>query len=362
MMKNNYFSFIDPYINNIKILFEGTNIIGNIFEYNLLMKNVRRKPMIFGMLFSIPRDEKEADKQIPKNMESIMRFNPNIIGLVSPSDPPGSNIRTRMWDRFSSIIKKENLIHLVMQHFPYTSIGNIGKIHNTQITMDNIEERLRIIKQKGINNVLALKGWEQNDNYLKENQVSANQPEYLFKSVPDWISYLKYHFSYISGTTYIEGHPFRRRKINSEKNKGKEFHAIKKEYNLSGKKCYIGILKENLIAAIKYDIQKIKSGAQKIFCAHIFNANLFIEYKKKFESFSNNTIYELIPEISVGASKRSFYNDTLLSSTYCTDDFQDTIFKYGENIFDINLHVNIIGKGKELEIISQRKNYYKAII
>jgi len=228
--------------------------------------------------------------------------------------------------------------------------------------MDNIVDRLIMIKEKGINNVLALKGWEQNDNYLKENQVSSNQPEYLFNSVPDWISYLKQHFTYISGTTYIEGHPFRRRKINSEKNKGKEFHAIKKEYNLSGKKCYMGILKENLIAAIKYDIQKIKSGAQKIFCAHVFNANLFIEYKKKFESFSNNTTYELIPEISVGASKRSFYNDTLLSSTYCTDDFQDTIFKYGENIFDINSHVNVIGKGKELEIISQRKNYYKAII
>jgi len=132
LTKNHLLLFINPYINNIKMVFEGTNIIGNIFEYNLLMKNVKRKPMIFGMLFSIPRNEKEADEQIPKNMESIMKFNPNIIGLVSPSDPPGSNIRSRMWDKFSSIIKKENLIHLVMQHFHILVLEILEKftIHN----------------------------------------------------------------------------------------------------------------------------------------------------------------------------------------------------------------------------------------
>jgi hypothetical protein len=316
------------------------------------------------MLFSIPRNDAEASSQIPENIETIMEFRPNIIGLVSPSDAPGRDIRTRMWDKFATKLQDLGLTNLVMQHFPHTSMGSIGKISGTKVTIDDLNRRLEIIRSKGITNVLALKGWEQNDNYLKPNEVAANQPEYLFKSVPEWITYLKPQFDGISATTYIEGHPFRRRRINWDKNTGKNWHAVKTEYNASGKSYEAGILKSNLIAGILYDIEKIKAGATKIFCAHVFDANLFIRYKAMFEEMAGalNGTYELIPEISVGASKRSFYNDTLLSSTYCTDEFQDAIFKSGENIFSAGMAVKVIGKGEELTVAFQRRNEYPGTI
>jgi hypothetical protein len=322
----------------------------------------------FGMLFSIPRNEKEAAVQIPQNIASILRFKPNIIDVVSPSDVPGTTTRTEMWERFLTELESLDLTRLVMQHFPYTTVGSVGKIAGTPVTMDTIVARVGAIKEKGITKILGLKGWEQNINYLEKNAVAAPQPEYIFRDVPEWIAYLKSEFPDVAGTTYIEGHPFRRRKLENTNNPA-NFHAIKKEYNFTGKPYHAGILKKNLLAGIHYDIQKIKAGATKIFCAHVFDAYLFIEYKKIFENIAIKEgvdigTFELVPEISVGASKQSFYNDTLLSSTYCPEEFQNHILRSGLDQFDVGAKVKVIGRGDELseKEKANRKYYHNATI
>ena len=323
--------------------------------------------MKFGMLFSIPRNEKEAETQIPENIKIIQKLKPNIIGLVSPSDSPGDKTltRSRMWDFFASELQKNRLSHLVMQHFPYTSVGSIGKITGTRVTPEILEKRLQDIKAKDIPNILALKGWEQNENYLKKNEISANQPEYLFKNVPEWIRELRPKFEgIIAATTYMEGHPFRRRMI-TEQNSREDWWAIKTEYTQTGEKFHTGILKSNLILGIKYDIEKLLAGANKIICNMIFDATLFQQYKQLFiENIPGDFTreYELIPEISLGFSKRSFYNDTLLSSVFCPDNFQDRIWTYGMDYFKVGDKVTIIGRDEEFAVVSQRKNAYLATI
>jgi hypothetical protein len=338
-------------------------------------KNIKKRkqrggggPIKFGMLFSIPRNSAEAAHQIPKNIDSILKFKPNIIGLVSPSDAPGTTTRTEMWDQFATELAKRDLTRLVMQHFPYTTVGGVGKTAGTQLKMENIMTRVDAIRAKGINNILGLKGWEQNINYLEKNAVEAPQPEYLFANVPAWISFLKTQFENVAGTTYIEGHPFRRRRLEAN-NKPNNFHAIKKEYNFTGKPYLAGILKNNLIAGIEYDVKKIIAGATKIFCAHVFEAALFVKYRDLFEKVAaakgvNNAAYELIPEISVGASKQSFYNDTLLSSTYCPEEFQDEVFRSGVEQFVEGAKVKVIGRGAELseKEKANRKYYHNATI
>jgi hypothetical protein len=326
------------------------------------------RPIKFGMLFSVPRNIEEARLQISNNIESILTFKPNIIGIVSPSDVPGTTTRTDMWDLFVTKLQEHNLTRLVMQHFPYTTVGSVGKIAGTSVTMGDISTRIDAIQAKGISSILGLKGWEQNQNYLGKNAVAALQPEYLFPGgVPEWIAFLKTRFANIAGTTYIEGHPFRRRMLEAANNPA-NFHAIKTEYNFTGKPYHAGILKKNLLAGIHYDVQKIKAGATKIFCAHIFEASLFVSYKKMFEEIAKEEgvgdKYELIPEISVGASKQSFYNDTLLSSTYCPDEFQNAILRSGLDTFVEGAKVKVIGRGAELseKEKANRKYYHNATI
>jgi 5,10-methylenetetrahydrofolate reductase len=322
------------------------------------------RPMNFGMLFPIPRDVNEAG-QIDIFYETIKTFKPKIIGLVSPTDAPGDEIhkRTRMWKLFAEKIKAEKLDKFVMQHLPYTSVGNIGKITDTRLTMPIINKRISDIKEEGINNILALKGWEENQNYLEPGQVTAEQPEYLFRNTPDWIKYVREQFTgFIAATTYIEGHPFRRNIITAE---SPDWWAVKTEYTHTGGKFKTGILKSNLILGIKYDIEKIKAGANIIICNMIFDVDMFLQYKELFEENVEEEYkdkYEIMPEIPIGISKRSFYNDSLLSSIYCNDVFQDNILKAGQDTFAVGDEVLVIGKEAEFANTLLRKNYHKATI
>jgi 5,10-methylenetetrahydrofolate reductase len=323
------------------------------------------RPMSFGMLFPIPRNYSEVG-QIDVFSEIIQTFHPKIIGLVSPTDSPNDkkNQRSQMWKLFAEKLKADNLDRFVMQHLPYTSVGNIGKVTNSELTMPIINKRIADIKEQGINNVLALKGWEENQNYLEPGQVAAEQPEYLFQSTPDWVKYIRENFTgFIAATTYIEGHPFRRTVIMDDSLE--EWWAVKTEYTHTGEMFKTGILKSNLILGIQYDIEKIKAGANIIICNMIFDVDTFLQYKALFEENVEREYkdkYEIIPEIPIGISKRSFYNDSLLSSIYCSDVFQDNILKAGSDVFDIGDEVLVIGKEAEFSNVVLRKNYYRAII
>ena len=328
-------------------------------------------PMNFGMLFSIPRNESEANVQIPNNISVMKLLKPSIIGLVSPMDLPDDSERTRtkMWKLFADELYKAELSKFVMQHIPYTTVGNIGKTTKTKLTMDIIQDRLSSIKTKGIENILALKGWEENENYLKPGEVSAPQPEYLFSDVPEWIRFLKPQFNgFISASTYMEGHPFRRNKI-TEENKDNDWWAVKQEYTITGETYLTGILMSNLILGIKYDIEKIKAGANKIICNLIFDHKLYLLYQDMFNNYVDSEYkdkFEMIPEIPLGFSKKGFYNDVLRSmgtgGVYCSIEFQDSILKAGQDIFKIGDKVLVLGKGDELLNDLQRKNYYPSTI
>lgn len=327
--------------------------------------------MNFGMLLSIPRNQTEADVQIPKNIKVIKSLKPSIIGLVSPMDLPNDSKRTRtqMWELFADELYKGGLSKFVMQHIPYTTVGNIGKTTKTKLTMDVIQDRLSSIKKKGIKNILALKGWEENENYLKPGKVSAPQPEYLFSDVPEWIRFLKPQFNgFISASTYMEGHPFRRNKI-TEENKDNDWWAVKQEYTITGETYLTGILMSNLILGIKYDIEKIKAGANKIICNIIFDHELYLSYQDKFNECVDREYkdtFEMIPEIPLGFSKKGFYNDVLRSmgvgGVYCSIEFQDSILKAGHDIFNVDDKVLVLGKGDELSNDLQRKNYHLSTI
>ena len=365
---------------------QSTRILSTTIQRQGRGKKTRRKsrktyggggnPMNFGMLLSIPRNQSEADVQVHNNIRVIKSLKPSIIGLVSPMDLPNDSKRTRtqMWEYFANKLSEANLSKFVMQHIPYTTVGNIGKTTNTELTIDIIKDRLSSIRTKGIENILALKGWEENENYLKPGEVSALQPEYLFRDVPDWIRFLKPQFNgFISASTYMEGHPFRRNKI-TEENKDNEWWAVKQEYPTTGEPYLTGILMSNLILGIKYDIEKIKAGANKIICNIIFDHELYLSYQDKFNECVDREYkeykdkFEIIPEIPLGFSKKGFYNDVLRSmgvgGVYCSIEFQDSILKAGQDIFKVGDKVLVLGKGRELELSNnlQRKNYHLSTI